>query len=710
MELKDEYFLQFIKNMMLKSIDRINPINKIEFFFESKKILYAGLFLTFLIKNKSLKYLKIDNFDLKSDFIKSYPGNIFNFNVEIYETNEINEFISQLIKHYQDDKSTNFSNISSFSLFINKIHQELMDYKIAPEDTNIKLINISDSKRKTGSIYTPYEIVSYMVNKILEEYLKKKDFEKMSDEEVLNLIKNLKILDPCMGTGIFLIEILNQLTDIVFSSLNNQNRHDKNEISKIILKNCLYGMELDFFSTEIARFLLLIYIDDINSIKNYLKDNFIEANMLIDDAFSDKNVAFSIIIGNPPYIRSDTLAKLQPELFNMYKNKFASVLTARQKSDIYFFFIKKSIELLNDEGLITFIIPNRFLINVYAKELRKFMLTHLKFIEIIDFNNFKDLNTQRVFKKIEVFPSIFLAQKSQQNAEIIVKRPNNFIELINSQYVKISQAFYKKMDYLIVIPEKMEHVSLLYKLFNKEKYMKLGELLSIGEGLRGITISKKAYQNIDLKEKELYVKEIRGKNIRKFYLNDFNGYYKLKKDLSYYREALRQMNKNHSFNSKITNEVEQLFEKIVVSEMGSELRAVLTNTGEFAYGGTYFITRFRTKLDLPLLLGILNSSIIKFLFNLIYISGKWGTSFKFRAYYLEQLPFPRINEEKSKFIEKIKILVHQILTKIEKVQTSYSFINNNLKEYLEKELENLDELVFSFYDLPIALLREMELK
>ena len=662
MELNNDFFQYFsqIHSELLDSINNLKELNQEKAILECNRVLYYHLFLVYLKKEDSIE--------------------IFNYNDKIFNKNKLDPIIQHFVDDCQKKFSSSFTSIEVFSSFINDLQQYFMSFK------------------NLGSVYTPLVIVKYMVKEIIEEYFKDINFDQINDEnEIHNILKTVKILDPSMGTGIFLIEILNQLSSFIIDVLSDKINIDPIIIKTFILKNCLFGVELDLISLEIARFLLFININIDSKSLDSIKTNFIQANTLVDPIFSDEIKEFSIIIGNPPYIRSDVLAKSQPKLFEIYKNRYNDVIKVGQKSDMYFFFIKKSIELLKNDGFLSFIIPNRFLTNIYAEKLREFMLKNLELVQIVDFSEFQDAKLNRIFKNIEVFPSIFLAQKSLESSNIVMKQPMNMDELYNKG-IEISQQKFVDFDNLIVISNNKKKILILDMLLDKTKFIKLGSLVSIGEGLRGKTISKSDYENLSAHEKKSYVKEIRGKNIRKYYLDGFSGYYKLKKDFKYYEGQLNQIKKNEINNTNITNEVEQFLNKIVISEMGSELRAVLIESGEFSYGGTYFTTENRSKLDLKLLLGILNSSIINWLFDLIYKSTKWGSSFKFRAHYLEQIPFPILNEKNSPLINKIKEKVEEILGKVATFQAS------EIKEYLDNNLHGLNELVFELYEIPLDVL------
>jgi adenine-specific DNA-methyltransferase len=85
---------------------------------------------------------------------------------------------------------------------------------------------------------------------------------------------------------------------------------------------------------------------------------------------------FDTIIGNPPYVRfqdinETTKNKLDMKLFD-------------KRSNLYLFFIYKSIQHLNDHGELIFITPRDFLKATSSINLNKFIYDHGTITDIID--------------------------------------------------------------------------------------------------------------------------------------------------------------------------------------------------------------------------------------------------------------------------------------------------------------------------------------
>jgi adenine-specific DNA-methyltransferase len=174
----------------------------------------------------------------------------------------------------------------------------------------------SSEREKTGSYYTPREIVEYMVDEALLNFLIEKtqiDPNKLSSlisysldddllfplsqeekKKVIESLVNIKIFDPACGSGAFPIGILQKLIhifniadengeiwlDLNLNSLDNElrknikNNFDNKNINYLrklsIIKNSIYGSDIQPVATEISRlrcFLTLIVDEELDDKK-----------------------------------------------------------------------------------------------------------------------------------------------------------------------------------------------------------------------------------------------------------------------------------------------------------------------------------------------------------------------------------------------------------------------------------------------------------
>jgi hypothetical protein len=119
------------------------------------------------------------------------------------------------------------------------------------------------------------------------------------------------------------------------------------------------------------------------TINNKIYENSFEWRFEFPEVLNDDGdfVGFDVLIGNPPYIRIQSLN----ELAEKYKNIFKSAQTGNY--DIYVLFIEKSIQLLNKNGNIQFILPHKFLLAVFGKGIRELLYKNRAVSQLINFGH-----------------------------------------------------------------------------------------------------------------------------------------------------------------------------------------------------------------------------------------------------------------------------------------------------------------------------------
>lgn len=254
-----------------------------------------------------------------------------------------------------------------------------------------------EKRKKNGIYYTPTEIVKYIVDNTVGTW---------------DVLDNPcpKILDSSCGCGNFLvyafeklIEIFEEKSDELVEKYCNES-FKKENIPNYILKNCIYGTDIDKNAVEITKKLLMkvatlglydekfIQSENLEEEnwesyeKNHLNENdwntdLFDMNIYNEDGLKiNWNTKFDIIIGNPPYVGHKILTKEYKQFITTnYKEVY------RDKSDLYFCFYKNSLDLLKEDGVIHLITPRYFLESISAKLLREYLEENAEIEEIIDF-------------------------------------------------------------------------------------------------------------------------------------------------------------------------------------------------------------------------------------------------------------------------------------------------------------------------------------
>ncbi|MBN4085400.1 Eco57I restriction-modification methylase domain-containing protein, partial [Flavobacteriaceae bacterium AH-315-B10] len=112
------------------------------------------------------------------------------------------------------------------------------------------------------------------------------------------------------------------------------------------------------------------------------------------------NGGFDVVIGNPPYVRQELFKDIKPYLEKNY-NCYNSV------ADLYTYFIEKGINLINENGLFSFILPNKFLKATYGKNIRKVIKENANLELLVDFDDYP------VFDDATTYPIIYVLNKKK---------------------------------------------------------------------------------------------------------------------------------------------------------------------------------------------------------------------------------------------------------------------------------------------------------
>jgi hypothetical protein len=140
--------------------------------------------------------------------------------------------------------------------------EEALDKKIARHVTphivsqGSMILQPSEERRRSGSHYTPRTLTNPIVLKTLEPILKQLG-EKPTPQQILNL----KVCDPAMGSGAFLVEACRQLSESLVEAWGAHQQMpvippDEDEVlhaRRLIAQRCLYGVDKNPMATDLAK-------------------------------------------------------------------------------------------------------------------------------------------------------------------------------------------------------------------------------------------------------------------------------------------------------------------------------------------------------------------------------------------------------------------------------------------------------------------------
>ncbi len=296
-------------------------------------------------------------------------------------------------------------------------------------------------KRKTqGVFYTPAFITQYIVEVALGGYLRRREEEllydcgleyiplkatrELKEAEIKfwqayrdNVLLKLRVIDPACGSGAFLVAAFDYLLrqyERVNQALAGLKEGQRSlfDLSKTILNNNLYGVDLSPESVEITKLSLWLKTAERGKPLTYLDDNIKVGNSIVADpqvadrafnwetgfpqVFADGG--FDVAIGNPPYVRQELLSPIKPYLQQHYES-YDGV------ADLYTYFYEKGLKILKPGGGLSYIVTNKWLRSGYGEPLRRFFSFNSVFEQIIDFGH------APIFEDADTFPCVVVARK-----------------------------------------------------------------------------------------------------------------------------------------------------------------------------------------------------------------------------------------------------------------------------------------------------------
>jgi len=157
-------------------------------------------------------------------------------------------------------------------------------------------------RKYSASFYTDEVLTKCLVKECLDEH-----FKSVNSKPTCQMVEEMKVLEPAMGSGAFLNETANQLSVYYADALVREKRHfkvvgDTNvEMSRteliavakeFIMKNCLYGVDLNPMATELAK--VSLWLNCIHKNGHFAFHDFkIRRGNSLVGAFVRQNASFS---------------------------------------------------------------------------------------------------------------------------------------------------------------------------------------------------------------------------------------------------------------------------------------------------------------------------------------------------------------------------------------------------------------------------------
>jgi len=646
--------------------------------------------------------------------------------------------------------------------------------------------------KKFGVYYTPREIVYYMCQQSLINYLAT-EMDGNASKEVIEIlihigehvsenearvlsegketdtyshklpasIRNhaalideklagITVCDPAVGSGAFPVGMMNEIVrarNVLSSFVKDKNRTPY-EFKRRCIEHSLYGVDIDPGAVEIAKLRLWLSLvvdeDDINNIKPLPNLDYkivcgnsllgVEKNFFNNELFTelerlkpiyfdetnptkkqeykkqiDKLISeitsghtefdfevyfsevfhnkggFDVVIANPPYgllnkrqNKAQTVVVTSQEL-KYYKTSSEYEPARGGMINIFRLFILKSIYLIRNNGVLSEIFPLAFIADASAARMRQYIFNNCS-LQLIEAFPERDNISKRVFEevKMSVCVMVLTGDKGGADYDFFIRiHDDRFVnEMKEKTYLnrKVIELFdNSKYTIPLMLQNDIDLISKVYK--------KSHQIEDIGHCYTGevdLTLGKK-YISYNAKDAVL----LRGAGIDRYFIRTQMSqgellYLNAKK---YLANASKEKIRHTQSERIVLQAITGVNEKI-------RLKMTLIDKNIFCANSVNYIILNSSDINLKYLLGLLNSSLINYIFS------KFSTNSNVNGYEVDNLPFPQSTKQET---------VNRIIQLVDKILSIMKFgdnLKNPQKQAKVKHIKlDIDQLVYKLYDL-----------
>ena len=370
-----------------------------------------------------------------------YNTGLFDINADLLQSSyeiDANLFLEIVDEVYAPNSPYSFSVLDAG--FLGQVYELFLMKRLAFDGGSIVL---ADKPAYEGReiVTTPQPLVDEVVRRALAGKLTPPG---CSGLDKLEELEALRILDVAVGSSRFLLRAFDGLVDAAIVLLRklppgphlyritSTNYKLSFEVKRDLLQKCLFGIDIDYNAVEVARFSLMVklledetaatlppgrkILPDLD--RNILCGNSVvaadfplttgavfEATNPFEWSTSGLPSEFDVIVGNPPYVKTEDMKAKTPDEMAYYKNTYT---TPYRQFDKSFVFIEQALRKLKADGWLGMIVPNKWITIGAAEKLRELLAKHFYVAEIVDFGN------EKLFEGKSAYVCLLVLAKKEQ--------------------------------------------------------------------------------------------------------------------------------------------------------------------------------------------------------------------------------------------------------------------------------------------------------
>ncbi len=515
------------------------------------------------------------------------------------------EAITETLKHILFQKETTLPLSNQGITACNDLQRVMKGWDIIQHGDLAGYIyqNIKDThdKKKKGQFFTPPAIVQYMVEHTLQHH----------DNPF-----TLKILDPACGSGQFLIYAYQYLME-----LYKQLGISQKEAAYNICHNNLFGYDIDPVACMIAQW-------NIKRLSGTHTNIFHRDLLLAEDLFTKNNdLRFNIIIGNPPWGAHFTHTQKQ-----YFKQHYFSAISGINSFTL---FIERSLSLLHECGILSFLIPEAYL-NIKAhKNSRHIVLSNTVIKEIVQWGDcFKGVYAPTISLTVQKEPQEEIRRKHIVHIKH-AKSLTTIAHLIpQHMYCNTHESIFA-INYTRKAVALLEHIHALSYITLKDRV----------KFFLGIVTGNNDFHISTIKDSLHTDPIIIGKDVEKFRINFSNHYFK------YNVNTLQQVAEQQCYLTR---------NKILYKFIGRHLTFAVDRHGLYTLNNVNGFIPLSAQLEPDVIVAILNSSLLQYIYETQFFTVKVLRG------NLEKLPIKIINSANKKLLKKLSLELSEETDKVKR--------------------------------------------
>ncbi len=295
------------------------------------------------------------------------------------------------------------------------------------------------NRKETGTYFTPDDLCYNIARHAIENWLLNKYTREFKTADVLlrafsctdrtsrrnyanrhpdvlvwieHSLKTVRIIDLAVGAGAFLVAAANVLMDFFqFTSLLQTNSSSKIPTIRSIFEQNIYGIDIAPQALDLAKLRLWLldrallspspskhFLTPMNNLTagnalvplslyspSYQLSIFDDASTTLQrsDVRSFLNQGFDISLGNPPFVPLSQQNSIRGKReFIEYWNTAHPTYPLKPTSDLSMFFILRGIEILNREGILSYITSRNFFDTQYGKSIRQHLTNEISLLHV----------------------------------------------------------------------------------------------------------------------------------------------------------------------------------------------------------------------------------------------------------------------------------------------------------------------------------------